>query len=948
MSDYTSRTRASQPPVSGTLAGNGIAPRQKALRARRDWRLSPLCMAVAQVFTTATCISMVGTTYAAPQGGKVVAGQAQINTGTLQTTVVQSTNRAVIDWTSFNLAPYESVRFVQPSSTAATLNRVRSSSGTEIAGRITANGQVYLVNPNGILFTRDASVNVSSLVASTADIANDAFMNERADSLNFNIPGAAGARVVNRGTINVAERGMAALLGAQVSNEGFITAKLGRIALAAGDGFTLSLSGNQLFNLILTEGQLQRVTDASGTPLAARVDAGGTINAQGGRVELTADTVAKLLDSAINITGDVRATTFQSEGGVIRLQGGRRTDLSVTGTVQAGGTATGAGLSAAGMRDVTLASSTIDLSQGGAVDFNAQRHINVTASLNGRSSTGAQGSTLNLSAQGDITLGSDVEVATMNAALTLSAGQHLASSAGSKVSSGTAATVLEGGSNVALNGAVVSTGAVIVRSANGGVTAATALAGTAAQAQGSVTAVTPSSISVNAAMAVTLAGVTAGTIDITGASVTSSRDLVANTTVGTTTSQLGVSGNSIKVTGAAGVNLSVVQSTGAVELRSSQGGVIVSSAVAGSAGELNSITTLAAASLKVEAAGDVALNGAKLGTGGLNVGQEAVVGNLTLGAASIISAGAINASARGNITINPLVSSAGNTAFTSTAGNITVGGVGQTTTLAASQGGSLTLTASNGTITAQAGSTLSSGAAATTLSGALAVTVDGNIVSTGGVTVESSRGSLTLSTTIAGVSGNNNGPAHVTLRANGANQDVTLAGVKAGSITVEAGRDVLGLSNLATDPATLLSQSGAITLTAGRRIGAEAASAPVNQGLAVSAQTDVTASGAQGVRLQSVQATGDVRLNSAAGGVQLAGAVSGVSSTTPAPSLEAAPAARSLTILAAGEVGLNGAKLGSGGLMVGVGNGAAAPVGSLSLGTASVLSTGAVDVRASG
>ena len=115
--------------------------------------------------------------FANPTGGNVVAGSATIGSPSPeQLTITQSSNRAIIDWTGFDIAPNETTSFVQPGSSSVTLNRVNSATPSLIQGGLEANGRVYLVNPNGVVFGEGARVDVGGLVATTANIGNANFM----------------------------------------------------------------------------------------------------------------------------------------------------------------------------------------------------------------------------------------------------------------------------------------------------------------------------------------------------------------------------------------------------------------------------------------------------------------------------------------------------------------------------------------------------------------------------------------------------------------------------------------------------------------------------------------------------------------------------------------------------------------------------------------------------
>ena len=253
---------------------------------------------------------------AGPTGGTVVAGQANITGAPGSTVINQGSQNAVINWANFNINKGESVQFVQPNSNAVALNRVLGNDGTTILGKLSANGKVFIVNPNGILFGQGASVNTAGLVASTLDISNADFM-----AGNYKFSGNGSGRVLNQGSIS-APGGYVALLGANVSNQGTINARLGSVALAAGNAITLDVAGDGLLNVAVDRGAV-----------GALVQNGGLIQADGGSVVLTAQAAGDLLKTVVNNTSVIEAHTIDTRGGTIKLLG----DMQ-SGTVNAGGT----------------------------------------------------------------------------------------------------------------------------------------------------------------------------------------------------------------------------------------------------------------------------------------------------------------------------------------------------------------------------------------------------------------------------------------------------------------------------------------------------------------------------------------------------------------------------------------------------------------------------------
>ena len=269
--------------------------------------------------------------WAGPEGGQVVSGTAVItqtgSPGQVATTVQQGSDRVSIQWQSFNLGAQERVAFLQPSATSLAVNRIVDTQGSQILGRIQANGQVWLINPNGVLFGRQAQVDVAGLVASTLDqVEFDA-----AGGVRWT--GSSRAAVVNQGQITAAPGGHVALLGHEVVNDGVVSARLGTVALGSGSDITLKLRGNSLLSLQV-DGQL----------LNAQAANGGILRADGGQVLVTAGARDSLLASVVNNTGVVEARTVQEQAGRIVLLAGKTSGtMNVAGTLDASAPEGGAG-----------------------------------------------------------------------------------------------------------------------------------------------------------------------------------------------------------------------------------------------------------------------------------------------------------------------------------------------------------------------------------------------------------------------------------------------------------------------------------------------------------------------------------------------------------------------------------------------------------------------------
>lgn len=266
---------------------------------------------------------------ALPTGGQVTAGQAAIQTQGSTMDIVQASQRAAINWQSFNIGSAATVNFVQPNAQAITLNRVVGNERAVIDGALNANGQVWILSAKGVLFNRGAQVNTGGLLATTMNISDEDFMAGRS---TFQRNGSTGS-VINLGTINAAEGGYVALLGQQVVNEGVITARLGTAVMAAGDQVSLNFNGSSLVGVTVERGVLD-----------ALVENKHAIVADGGLVVLTAKGLDQVMATVVNNTGEVRAQTIgEKEGRIYLLGTGAQDRVAVAGKLDASAPTSGNG-----------------------------------------------------------------------------------------------------------------------------------------------------------------------------------------------------------------------------------------------------------------------------------------------------------------------------------------------------------------------------------------------------------------------------------------------------------------------------------------------------------------------------------------------------------------------------------------------------------------------------
>ncbi|WIV96065.1 MBG domain-containing protein [Kinneretia aquatilis] len=266
-----------------------------------------------------------------PSGGQVVAGQAQISQRGQVLTVQQSSAQLITDWRSFNIGAGHSVEFLQPSRNAVALNRVLGNEVSTIQGALKANGQVFLLNPNGVLFTPSAQVNVGALVASTLNLDNQDFLAGR-----YRFEGSSSQAIINQGSIQSATGGSVALIAARISNSGSIQSTGGQVLMGAGAKVTLDLGGPVKL----------KIDEAA---IDALIEQGAAIRADGGLVYLTARAAGRLTQTVINHTGITEARTLsdgQGEGqsGRIFLLGdGPQSRVLVGGSLDASAPQGGSG-----------------------------------------------------------------------------------------------------------------------------------------------------------------------------------------------------------------------------------------------------------------------------------------------------------------------------------------------------------------------------------------------------------------------------------------------------------------------------------------------------------------------------------------------------------------------------------------------------------------------------
>lgn len=307
---------------------NGLVTRSQAARA--------ILLGTSCLFTAMLTSARAG---GLPSGGVVVGGQAAISSPNSNSTVIdQSTDKAIINWQDFSIATGNSVRFNQPGANSIALNRVLGSTPSVINGDLFANGHVWLINGNGVLFGKGSQVSVGSLIATTADISNQDFMrgNYKFGSASAN-PNAA---IVNNGSIHANSGGSVVLAGPVVANNGIIQADLGSVTLGGVSTFSVDFTGDNLLRFAVGAPVQKTPNDANGHPVKALVSNTGTISAKGGTVMMTTRAAESVVNNVINNSGMVEATSVAMKDGEVILDAG---DGSVedSGTVDVSGKGAG-------------------------------------------------------------------------------------------------------------------------------------------------------------------------------------------------------------------------------------------------------------------------------------------------------------------------------------------------------------------------------------------------------------------------------------------------------------------------------------------------------------------------------------------------------------------------------------------------------------------------------
>ena len=259
-----------------------------------------------------------GATYAStpdfPQEGNVVVGSANVSTAGNTMTIKQTTPKTQIDWQSFDIGKDKEVKFEQPDANSVAYNRVIGGNASQIQGKLTANGKVYLANPNGVIITQGAEINVAGLLATTKDLEKisengNGNGNGNGNSHKFTRKAKNGqelkeGQVINKGKIKAKD--FVVLNGDEVINEGEIDATTnGKVYLSSGYNFTFTLSDSSI-SVALEDNTVRSIVQNEGSIKAGEI----TLSAKGRK---------EALDSLVMNNGVLEATKVSSKNGKVVL-----------------------------------------------------------------------------------------------------------------------------------------------------------------------------------------------------------------------------------------------------------------------------------------------------------------------------------------------------------------------------------------------------------------------------------------------------------------------------------------------------------------------------------------------------------------------------------------------------------------------------------------------------
>ncbi|MES2200361.1 MAG: filamentous hemagglutinin N-terminal domain-containing protein [Chlamydiota bacterium] len=304
--------------------------------------------------TTHLCaafLCIAKTLFSLPQDPSIAEGSAQVHHKDKKTMVIKTSEKTIINYKNFNIDHGEKVEFLQPNSSSCVLNRVLGSDGSKILGKIESNGTVFLVNQNGIYFSKDARVNVGSLVASTLNITDENFLQNR---FSFSLQDKNRlTEIYNEGFLSASQEGAIVLMAPLIKNAGTIQAHAGHVVLASAEHVTLRFYDDKLLSfavegelkdaLLEHLGNIQAKKVSMQLPIAKiaikeivnhdGIEQGVVFIKENGKILLAAESSIQtqnlsLEGGHLQVQGNIDASSTYAKGGSIRITG---QDISLEG-----------------------------------------------------------------------------------------------------------------------------------------------------------------------------------------------------------------------------------------------------------------------------------------------------------------------------------------------------------------------------------------------------------------------------------------------------------------------------------------------------------------------------------------------------------------------------------------------------------------------------------------
>lgn len=280
-------------------------------------------------------VTLSSTLLSLPKDVQVISGDVNMQV-TSHMLEITASDKTIINYGSFDISASEMVRFLQPSSQSVVLNRITDggkTSPSEILGNLEANGRVFLINPYGICFGENATINTNAFIASTLNIQDEDFLQ---GNYRFSLDKSAiHSKITNLGKITSSPEGFIAIMAPFIENRGSIVAQAGRVVLASAEKITLDFSGNGLIEFVV-EGDLKE----------SLIENYSNIESRGGKVNLSMKAAHQAIKRVVNTDGEEFAQDIQEINGVVRLIGtssiyaenidiATNAKLEITGTIDA-------------------------------------------------------------------------------------------------------------------------------------------------------------------------------------------------------------------------------------------------------------------------------------------------------------------------------------------------------------------------------------------------------------------------------------------------------------------------------------------------------------------------------------------------------------------------------------------------------------------------------------